>query len=221
MAASHSLRAQQKPMPVIGYLNPTSPGANARNVAAFREGLGEAGYIEVQNLAIEYRWAEGQDDRLPALAADFVGRRVDVIAANGDSAALAAKGATSTIRIVFFAGGDPVAMGLVASLARPSGNLSGVAFVAAELLPKRLELLSELVPQAGVIALLVNPNDPNAERFIGDLQQAASAKGLQLPVLKAGTESDIKPCSPRSPSYTPARSSSAPRRFSPAGASNS
>jgi putative ABC transport system substrate-binding protein len=192
-AASYPLLAgaQQKAMPVIGYLNPTSPGANARNVAAFRQGLSEAGYIEGQNLAIEYSWAEGRDDRLPALAADFVGRKVDVIAANGDSAALAAKSATSTIPIVFFSGGDPVAMGLVANLARPGGNLSGVAFMAAELLPKRLELLSELVPQAGVIALLVNPNDPNAERFIGDLQEAASAKGLQLSILKARTESEI------------------------------
>ena len=114
-----------------------------------------------------------------------------MIAASGDAAALAAKRATSAIPIVFFSGGDPVAMGLVASVARPAGNLSGVAFMAAELLPKRLELLSELVPQAGVIALLVNPNDPNAERFIGDLQEAAGAKGLQLPVLKAGTEGEI------------------------------
>jgi putative ABC transport system substrate-binding protein len=191
LSVAPSLRAQKKAMPVIGYLNPTSPGANARNVAAFREGLSEAGYIEGQNLVIEYSWAEGLDDRLPALAADFVGRKVDVIAASGDSAALAAKNATPTIPIVFFAGGDPVAMGLIASLARPGGNLSGVTFMAAELLPKRLELLSELVPQAGVIALLVNPNDPNAERFIGDLQEAASAKGLQLPILKAGTEGEI------------------------------
>jgi putative ABC transport system substrate-binding protein len=191
MTAPRSLRAQQKALPVIGYLNPTSPSANARNVAAFRQGLSEAGYVEGQNLAIEYSWAEGRDDRLPALAADFVGRKVDVIAASGDSAALAAKSATSTIPIVFFCGGDPVAMALVASLARPGGNLTGVAFMAAELLPKRLELLSELVPRAKVIALLVNPNDPNADRFIGDLQGAARSKGLQLPILKAGTESEI------------------------------
>jgi len=183
--------AQKKAMPVIGYLNPTSPGANARNLVAFRQGLSEAGYIEGQNLAIEYSWAEGHDDRLPVLAANFVDHKVDVIAASGDSAALAGKRATSTTPIVFFIGGDPVAMGLVASLARPGGNLSGVSLMAAELLPKRLELLSELVPQTRVIALLVNPNDPNAERFIGDLQEAASAKGLQLPILKAGTESEI------------------------------
>jgi ABC-type uncharacterized transport system substrate-binding protein len=132
-------RAQQKAIPVIGYLNPTSPGPNAPNLAAFREGLSETGYGEGQNLAIEYRWAEGRPDRLPTLAADFVGRQVDLIAASGDSAALAAKSATSTIPIVFFSGGDAVAMGLVTSLARPGGNLTGVAFMATELLPKRLE----------------------------------------------------------------------------------
>jgi putative ABC transport system substrate-binding protein len=186
-----SVADQPTKLPVIGYLNPTSPGANAPNVAAFRQGLNEASYIEGKNLAIEYRWAEGHQDRLPALAADLVGRKVDLIAASGDAAALAAKSATSTIPIVFFVGGDPVAMGVVNSLARPGGNLTGVAFMAAELLPKRLELLSELVPQAGVIALLVNPNDPNAERFIGELQEAANAKGLQLPILKAGAESEI------------------------------
>jgi putative ABC transport system substrate-binding protein len=191
MTAPHALRAQQKAMPVIGYLNPTSPSANASNLAAFRQGLRETGYIEGQNLTIKYSWAESRDDRLPALAADLVGSKVDVIAATGDAAALAAKSATSTIHIVFFSGGDPVAMGLVNSLARPGGNLTGVAFMAAELLPKRLELLSELVPQAGLIALLVNPNDPNAERFIGGMQEAASAKGLQLPILKAGTENEI------------------------------
>jgi putative ABC transport system substrate-binding protein len=142
-------------------------------------------------LAIGYRWAEGHYDRLPALAADVVARNVDMIAAAGDAAALAAKNASSTIPIVFFGGGDPVAMGLVTSFARPGGNLTGVAFMAAELMAKRLELLSELAPQAMVIALLVNPNDPNAERFIGDAQEAAHAKGLPLHILRASTESEI------------------------------
>jgi putative tryptophan/tyrosine transport system substrate-binding protein len=191
MTAPRSLRAQQKELPVIGYLIPGSPGPNAPFVAAFREGLGETGYVEGQNLAIEYRRAEGHYDRLPALAADLVARNVDVIAAGGDAAALAAKSATSTIPIVFFGGGDPVAMGLVTSFARPGGNLTGVAFMAAELMAKRLELLSELVPQARVIALLVNPSAPNAERSIGDVQEAARVKGVQLHILKAGTEAEI------------------------------
>jgi putative ABC transport system substrate-binding protein len=184
-------RAQQKAMPVIGYLVTGSPGPNAPFAAALREGLRETGYVEGQNLAIEYRWAEGHYDRLPALGADLVARNVDVIAAGGDAAALAAKNASSTIPIVFFGGGDPVAMGLVTSFARPGGNLTGVAFMAAQLIAKRLELLSELVPQARVIALLVNPNDPNAERFIGDVQEAAHTKGLQLHILRASTESEI------------------------------
>ena len=152
---------------MIGFLGSASPGPNAPNVAAFRQGLGETGYVEGQNVAIEYRWAEGNYDRLPALAADLVGRKVDLIAASGGNvAALAAKGATSTIPIVFVSGGDPVAAGLVASLARPGGNLTGVSFLIVELTPKRLELLSELVPQARVIALLVNPNNPRTERTI-------------------------------------------------------
>ena len=161
-------------------------------MAAFRQGLSETGYVEGQNVAIEYRWAEGRYDRLPALAADLVGRKVDVIVTSGgDPAALAAKNATSTIPIVFTVGGDPVAAGLVASLARPGGNLTGVSILAVELMPKRLELLSELVPQARVIALLVNPNNPNAERIMRDVQEAARAKGVQLHILKAGTESEI------------------------------
>ena len=161
-------------------------------MAAFRQGLSETGYVEGQNVAIEYRWAEGHYDRLPALAADLVGRKVDVIATSGGvPPALAAKSATSTIPIVFIGVGDPVAAGLVASLARPGGNLTGVSILAAELMPKRLELLSELVPQARVIALLVNPNNPNAERMMRDVQEAARAKGVQLHILKAGTESEI------------------------------
>jgi putative ABC transport system substrate-binding protein len=191
MTAARALHAQQKAMPVIGFLGSTSPGSNAANVAAFRQGLSETGYVEGQNVAIEYRWAEGSYDRLPALAADLVGRKVDVIAAfAGIPAALAAKSATSTIPIVFSVG-DPVELGLVASLARPGGNLTGVSTMAPELTPKRLELLAELVPQAGVIALLVNPNNSNTERIIGDMQAAAHTKRVQLPVLKAGTESEI------------------------------
>jgi putative ABC transport system substrate-binding protein len=161
-------------------------------MAGFRQGLGETGYVEGQNVAIEYRWGEGRYDRLPALAADLVERKVDVIAAGGgDLGSRAAKNATSTIPIVFAVGGDPVELGLVASLARPGGNLTGISVLAIELNPKRLELLSELVPQARVIALLVNPNSPNAERVMRDVQEAAHAKGLQLHVLKASTESEI------------------------------
>jgi putative tryptophan/tyrosine transport system substrate-binding protein len=190
-AAAWSLaaRAQQKAMPVIGFLSGSS--VIAPLVAAFRQGLSETGYVEGQNLAIEYRWAEGQNDRLPALVDDLVHRGVDVIAIGGGSAtALAAKNATSTIPIVFI-GGDPVALGLVASLARPGGNLTGVSLMNVELMPKRLELLSELVPQARVISLLVNPSSANAERMIRDVQEAARAKGVQLSILKVGTESEI------------------------------
>src|SRR5262249_25714905 len=175
----------------VGYLNPTSPGAAAPVTAALLRGLSEAGYVEGQNLVIEYRWAEGQNDRLPALAADLVARKVDLIAAIGGGAALASKNATATIPIVFMGVGDPVETGLVASFARPGGNLTGVSVFAIELNPKRLELLSELVPQARVFALLVNPNSPNAERIIADVQQAARAKGLQLHILRAGTEGEI------------------------------
>ena len=193
LTAARALRAQQKAMPVIGFLGATSPGPFAASVAAFHQGLNETGYVEGQNLAIEYRWAEGDYDRLPALAADLVGRKVDVIvAAGGFAAALAAKSATSTIPIVFTGVSDPVAVGLVASLARPGGNITGFSGMTAELMPKRLELLSELVPQAEVIALLVNPNDAITERIIRDVQEAARAKGMQLHILKADTEGEIE-----------------------------
>src|SRR6266567_1948038 len=168
------LSAQQKTMAVVGYLS--SGNAASGPNSAFYQGLSETGYVDGQNLAIEYRWAEGRYDRLPALAADLVGRQVDVIVTSGGAtSALAAKNATSTIPIVFSAG-DPVADGLVASLARPGGNLTGFSGIFAELHPKRLELLSELVPKAKVIALLVNPNSPDAERIIRDVQEAARAK---------------------------------------------
>jgi putative ABC transport system substrate-binding protein len=185
-------RAQQKAMPVIGVLHTGPPSASSGPfMGAFRQGLSEAGYVEGQNLAIEYRWAEGNYDRLPALAADLVGRKVDLIMASSPPSALAAKSATSTIPIVFRGGADPVGDGLVASLARPGGNLTGVSFVADELTAKRLQILSELVPQAGVIALLVNPKNASAERIIRDVQEAARTKGLQLHVLKASSESEI------------------------------
>jgi putative tryptophan/tyrosine transport system substrate-binding protein len=176
-------------MPVIGYLHFGSPGLFAYQVAAFHQGLSETGYVEGQNLAIEYRWAEGRYDRLPALATDLVGHKLDVITALGPPSARAAKSATSTIPIVFVVGTDPVADGLVASLARPGGNLTGISILAVELIPKRLELLSELVPQARVFALLVNPNSVNT--WIGEVQQTARAKGAQLQILKASTESEI------------------------------
>ena len=185
-------RAQQKRMPVIGFLSPGSPGPSAPYMAAFREGLSETGYAEGQNVAIEYRWAEGRYDRLPALAADLVGRKVDVIVTGpGPGPALAAKSATSTTPIVFSPVGDPVGEGLVASFARPGGNLTGFSAFVFELTAKRLELLSELAPQASVIALLVNPTNPNTERIIREVREAASAKGVQLAILKAATESEI------------------------------
>ena len=191
MTAPRALRAQQKAMSVIGYLSSTSPGSNAPWVEAFRQGLQENGYVEGQNVAIEYRWAEGRYDRLPALAVDLLGRKIDLIAVSSIPSALAAKEATSSVPIVFVSGGDPVGLGLVASLARPGGNVTGVSILAAELAPKRLELLAELVPQARVIALLVNPSNPQTEGVIRDVQEAARAKEVQLLVLKADIESDI------------------------------
>jgi putative tryptophan/tyrosine transport system substrate-binding protein len=174
LAASLGAEAQQKATPVIGVLNTGWPGpSSAPFMAAFRQGLSEAGYVEGQNLAIKYRWAEGHYDRLPALAADLVGRKVDLIMAPTPPSALAAKSATSTIPIVFRGGADPVRDGLVASLARPGGNLTGVSMLTDGLTAKRLELLSELVPRARGIALLMNPTSPTAERVIRDAQEAA------------------------------------------------
>jgi putative ABC transport system substrate-binding protein len=189
ITAARAPRAQQKAMPVIGFLGSASP--NELLLAAFHQGLSENGYVEGKNLAIEYRWAEGQYNRLPALAADLVDRKVDVIVTlGGGSSALPAKGATSTIPIVSV-GGDLVAAGLVAGLARPGGNLTGISIMNTKLPPKRFELLSELVPHAGVIALLVNPDNPGSESMIRDVQEAARTKGVQLPILKAGAGSEI------------------------------
>jgi putative ABC transport system substrate-binding protein len=188
-------RAQQKAMPVIGFIGGFAPSMTEEielEQAAFRRGLAEAGYVEGQNVAIEYRRGEGHLDRLPALAADLVARKVDVIVTQGgDASSFAAKNATSTIPILFHTFSDPVAIGLVASLARPGGNLTGVSMMYAELMPKLLELLLELVPQAGVIALLMNPDEAYAERIIGYMRGAARAKRVDLRVLNARSESEI------------------------------
>ena len=180
----------QKATPVMGYLSSGDAATGAS--LGFHQGLEKAGYIEGQNLAIEYRWAEGHYHRLPALAADLIGRNVEVIATIGMPAALAAKSATSTIPIVFNVGTDPVAEGLVASLARPGGNLTGVTVISTELMPKRLELLSELLPRAAVFALLVHPKNASAEPQSRNLQEAARAKQAELHILQAGTETEIE-----------------------------
>jgi ABC-type uncharacterized transport system substrate-binding protein len=186
-------RAQQAAMPVIGYLGSESPDVFAGRLRAFRRGLSETGYVEGKNVAIEYRWAEGQYDRLPLLLSDLIRRKVTVIdAVTGTPPALAAKAATTTVPIVFVTAGDPVALGLVDSLNRPGGNLTGVATLTVELAPKQLEVLHELVPTATIVALLVNPTNPtNAETLSRDLQAAARTLGLQLHVLHASTEHDF------------------------------
>jgi putative ABC transport system substrate-binding protein len=176
----------------IGFLSSRSPDESAALAAAFRQGLADTGYVEGGNLRIEYRWAEGHYDRLPALAADLAARRVAVIAATGGpSSAQAAKQATSTIPIVFATGTDPVATGLVGSLARPGGTLTGLAIFNLQLIPKRLELVSELVPAARDCGLLVNPKNPNAEPTIGAARQAANARGLRLQVAQASSEAEL------------------------------
>jgi putative ABC transport system substrate-binding protein len=182
-------RAQQPTMPVVGYLSSTRPEALQENVAAFRQGLNESGYFEHRNVAIEYRWAQDQYDRLPALAADLVRRRVSVMVATGAlPVALAAKAATSTIPTVFATGGDPVQLGIVASLSRPGGNLTGVTSLNTEVLPKRLELLHEVLPRTTAIAVLINPSNSAAESQSRDLQAAARILGRQLYVVHASTE---------------------------------
>jgi putative ABC transport system substrate-binding protein len=185
-------RAQQPAMPVIGFLNGASPDGFAPYVAAFRQGLKEAGYVDGQNVTVEYRWAEGHYDRLPALAADLVQQKVTVIAATGTPAALAAKAATSTVPIAFTTGGDPIKLGLVATLRRPGGNVTGVTALSVEVGPKRLELARELFPAATTFALLVNPANPVAATVSKDLQAVADTLGMRLHVLHASTEADFE-----------------------------
>jgi len=192
IATARGLRAQQKAMPVIGYLGSTFSGPRGPYLAAFLQGLSEAGYVEGQNVVIEYRGAEGHYERLPALAADLVNHKVDVIVTISTPGILAAKGATSTIPIVFLGGGDLVAAGLIDSLARPGGNLTGFSIMGPELTPKRFDLLSELIPQAGVIALLVNPNNKSSETQTRDVREVARAKGVQLQILSAGADGDFE-----------------------------
>jgi len=193
VASPLAAHAQQPAMPVVGFLSSASPDLYVTRLNAFRQGLKEAGYVEGQNVAIEYRWADGQNDRLPTMAADLVRRQVAVIATPGSTpAALAAQAATTTIPIVFSIGGDPVQFGLVATLNRPGGTLPGGTFLSIEVGPKRLELLHELVPMATVVGLLVNPTNPNlAEPTTKNLRAAAHTLGLQLHILNASTDRDF------------------------------
>ena len=187
-------RAQQAALPVIGYLGLTSPEAFAALTAAFRLGLGETGFVEGQNVAIKYRWAHGQFDQLPALAADLAAQQVSVIAAFGTPAsATAAKSATSTIPIVFVTGDDPVDIGLVKSLNRPAGNATGVYMLTVALEPKRLELIHELVPNAAVIGIIADPNSPDTVQQMKNLSAATSSLGRQLKTINVSRESDIEP----------------------------
>jgi putative ABC transport system substrate-binding protein len=185
-------RGQQAGMPVVGFLNPVSPGSSAKSVAAFRDGLKEAGYVEGGNVAIEYRWADGHYDKLPALAAELVHRQVAVIATIGTTAAaLAAKAATSTIPIVFTIGGDPVQFGLVASFNRPSGNVTGVSFQGNTLVPKQVELLHEIASKSVSFGFIINPTNPNADFDTKAAQAAALALGQRLLVVQASSQHDI------------------------------
>jgi putative ABC transport system substrate-binding protein len=183
-------RAQQT-MPVVGFLDARSPGENVAGAAAFRRGLNEAGYVEGRNVAIEYRWAEGQYDRMPALAADLVRRQVAVILAAGPPAAPAARAATATIPIVFIIGLDPIQLGLVASLNRPGGNATGINLFTTSLEPKKLEVLHEFVPKAKTVGVLVNPGSPAAEPVSNNLREAGRVLGLTIHVVGARTEREI------------------------------
>jgi putative ABC transport system substrate-binding protein len=184
-------QAQQPAMPVIGWVSSASSKGYAHLAAAFRRGLNEAGFIEGQNVAIEYRWADDHNDRLPALAADLVSRRVAVIVASGTPSAPVAKAATTTIPIIFAIGNDPVELGLVATLNRPGGNVTGVTYFGGALEAKRLELLRELVPKATVIAFLVNPKNPNAGPYTSNIQDAGRASGLRIEIVKAESARDF------------------------------
>ena len=184
-------RAQHAAIPVIGFLHPASPDTYADRLRAFRQGLKEAGFVEGENVAVEYRWAENQIDRLPALAADLVRLKVNVIAAPGYAAALAAKAATSAIPIIFNLGIDPVAAGLVASLNQPGGNVTGVAGLSVELTAKLIQLIHELVPTTSTFAMLVNPANPMSEPAVQNAQEAARSLGLRLHVLRPATASEI------------------------------
>ena len=186
-------RAQQRPLPVLGFLGFTSPQVFAAEGAAFYRGLAEAGYVEGQNVAVEYRWAQGQFDQLPALAAELVRRQVSVLAAIGTPASvIAAKAATTTIPIVFVSGADPVQMGLVDSLNRPGGNATGVYMLTSALEPKRLELMGEVVPNAATIGVIVDPNSPDTGGQMRELASAASALGRQIRILNASSEGEIE-----------------------------
>jgi ABC-type uncharacterized transport system substrate-binding protein len=187
-----TVRAQQPAMPVIGFLNSASPDGYAPYVAAFLRGLKEAGYVDGQNATIEYRWAEGHYDRLPALAADLIQRKATVIAATSSPAARAAKAATSTVPIVFTTADDPIRLGLVVSLNRPGGNATGVSSLLVDLGSKQLGLLRELAPATTAVAVLVNPNFPGTERQLRDVELAARMLGLQLIVLRASTEREME-----------------------------
>ena len=193
MAAAWPLaaQAQQSPMPLIGFLGFTSPQAFATELAAFHGGLGEAGFVEGQNVAIEYRWAQAQFDRLPALAVELARLPLSVLVAGTPASAFAAKAATATIPIVFVSGGDPVRMGLVRSLNRPDGNTTGVYMLTSALEPKRIELMRELVPSAAVIGAIVDPNSPDTKLQMEELPAAASALGRQVKIFNAGTDSEI------------------------------
>jgi putative ABC transport system substrate-binding protein len=184
--------AQQRPMPVIGFVNAASPGPLRQQIAAFREGLKDSNYVEGQNVAVEYRWADGQYDRLPALVADLVRQQVSVIVSGGGApAVLAAKAATTTIPIVFSLGADPVGLGVVVSLNRPGGNITGVYQFTSGLEAKRLGLLHEMLPKATPIAVLINPNFADAKNQLRDVQEAVARLGVQLVVVRANTESDF------------------------------
>jgi putative ABC transport system substrate-binding protein len=210
----HSSRAQQSAMPVIGFLHPGSPEANAKYVAGFRKGLGEIGYVEGRNVAIEYHWGHGEIGRLPELAANLISRPVTVIVTPGSvAAALAAKAATATIPIVFVVGADPVEAGLVVSLNRPGGNVTGISSVNSGLGAKQLGLLHQLLHRDARFALLVNPSNPQIQSVITDVQAAAAAMGQQLEILTATTNRDISPAPARNAMTTTGDRSSRARRY--------